>query len=262
MGSTAQFKTFGPFFQAGELVTAPKLYHYAAGTLTLLNAYADHAKGATIAQPIDGDADGMISGFFDGLYQLVVTTSDGEEVFTWDQVDLTESQHRFEGATIWDPTSMLPGQSQTSPPITVAGVAFGDFIMVSAPYDLQGILAMGYVSAANTVKIKLWRDLADLQATAVYDPGNLVDGAGETSGAIAVAGALLGDTVLVYPPYDLQGLTVTGYVSAANTVSIRVQNESGSTVNLASGTWRVVVIPQGAAIDLASGTWNVRALQH
>jgi hypothetical protein len=40
---------------------------------------------------------------------------------------------------------------------------------------------------------------------------------------------------------DLVGLTVTGYVSAANTVKFRIQNESGSTADLASSTLRVVV---------------------
>lgn len=263
MGNTAKLLFFGPFFQSGKLVTAPQLYHYQAGTITLLNAYSDHGKtqGNELAQPILGDANGIIWGFFDGLYQLKVLTSDGEELFTWDNFDCTEGQHRLEGSTTWDPTSMLPGQSQTSPGITVTGCGFGDFVIVAAPYDLQGILAQAYVSAANTVKIKLWRDLADLQATATYDPGNLVDGAGETSAGITVTGAALGDTVLVYPPYDLQGITVTGYISAANTIKIRVQNESGSTVDLASGIWRVVVIPQGSAIDLASGSWKVRVLQ-
>jgi hypothetical protein len=40
---------------------------------------------------------------------------------------------------------------------------------------------------------------------------------------------------------DLQGMTVTAYVSAANTVSIRVQNESGSTIDLASTTIKLVI---------------------
>jgi hypothetical protein len=37
------------------------------------------------------------------------------------------------------------------------------------------------------------------------------------------------------------GMSVTGYVSAADVVTIRVQNESGSTVDLASTKIRVVV---------------------
>jgi len=39
----------------------------------------------------------------------------------------------------------------------------------------------------------------------------------------------------------LVGLTVTGYVSAANTVKFRIQNESEATVDLASSTLRIVV---------------------
>jgi len=41
---------------------------------------------------------------------------------------------------------------------------------------------------------------------------------------------------------DLVGLTVTGYVSAANTVKFRIQNESGSTADLASATMKIVVV--------------------
>jgi hypothetical protein len=40
---------------------------------------------------------------------------------------------------------------------------------------------------------------------------------------------------------DAVGLIIEGYVSAAGVVTLRVQNESGSTVDLASTTVRVVV---------------------
>lgn len=68
------------------------------------------------------------------------------------------------------------------------------------------------------------------------------DVAGETSAAITVTGAALGDFVMVAAPYDLQGITCNGYVSAANTVKIRLQNETGGPIDLASGTWKVKVI--------------------
>jgi len=42
-------------------------------------------------------------------------------------------------------------------------------------------------------------------------------------------------------PYDLQGITATAYVSASDTVKIRLQNESGGAIDLASGTWTVRV---------------------
>lgn len=80
-----------------------------------------------------------------------------------------------------------------------------------------------------------------LEVTTTYDPGSLADGAGETSGDITVTGAELGDFVEVAAPYDLQGILATAYVSAADTVKIRLQNETGGTIDLASGVWKVRV---------------------
>jgi len=77
--------------------------------------------------------------------------------------------------------------------------------------------------------------------SATLDAGSLVDGAGETDD-VTVPGVALGDMVIgASLGVDLVGLTVTGYVSAANTVKFRIQNESGSTVDLASSTLRIVV---------------------
>lgn len=79
------------------------------------------------------------------------------------------------------------------------------------------------------------------KVTCTLDAGSLADGAGETD-TITVPGVALGDIVLGASfSVDEAGLSVTGYVSAANTVSLRVQNESGGTVDLASATVRVVV---------------------
>ena len=76
---------------------------------------------------------------------------------------------------------------------------------------------------------------------ATLDAGSLVDGAGETDD-ITIPGVALGDMVIgASLGVDLVGLTVTCYVSAANTVKFRIQNESGSPADLASSTLRVVV---------------------
>lgn len=83
----------------------------------------------------------------------------------------------------------------------------------------------------------------DLSASSAYDPPSLADGVGTTT-TVAVAGAVLGDFALVSFSLDLQGITVTAYVSAAATVSVRFQNESGGTLDLAAGTLRVKVIKQ------------------
>jgi len=77
---------------------------------------------------------------------------------------------------------------------------------------------------------------------ATINPGSLADGVGETVQVTGVTGATLGDWVLVSASYDLQDITVTAYVQATGVVEIRIQNESGSTIDLASGTWRILVI--------------------
>jgi hypothetical protein len=85
-------------------------------------------------------------------------------------------------------------------------------------------------------------DFVKLTSEATWDPGSLADGVGETSAGITVTGAALGDFVIVSAPYDLQGIACSGYVSAADTVNIRLQNETTGVVDLGSGTWRVLVL--------------------
>ena len=97
-----------------------------------------------------------------------------------------------------------------------------------------------------------------LTGSATYDTASLVDGAGATT-TITVTGAVLGDFVLVSFGVDLQGISVTAYVSAADTVSVRIQNESGGTLDLASTTVRALVLPRTtfvapAALTATAGT--------
>lgn len=80
-----------------------------------------------------------------------------------------------------------------------------------------------------------------LAGSVVWDPASLNDGAGETSASITVTGAAVGDMVFVYPGVDVQAMQVYGYISATDTVNVRLQNESGGVVDLASSTWRVDV---------------------
>jgi hypothetical protein len=80
------------------------------------------------------------------------------------------------------------------------------------------------------------------QGTFTYDPGNLLDGAGETKSDITATGAAFGDYVLISAPYSLSGVTMNAYVQAANTLGLRLQNESGGAVDLASGTWKFLVL--------------------
>jgi hypothetical protein len=77
--------------------------------------------------------------------------------------------------------------------------------------------------------------------SATLNADSLEDGAGDTD-TVAVPGVALGDMVLgASLAVDVAGLIVEAYVSAANTVSVRFQNETGGTVDLASSKLRLVV---------------------
>lgn len=76
---------------------------------------------------------------------------------------------------------------------------------------------------------------------ATFNPGSLADGAGDTT-TVTVTGAAVGDYAMAAFSNALQNITVTAWVSAANTVSVRFQNESGGVLDLASGTLRVRVL--------------------
>ena len=77
--------------------------------------------------------------------------------------------------------------------------------------------------------------------SATYDPPNLADGAGATT-TVGVTGAALGDIAFASFSIDTVGITITAWVSAADTVSVRFQNESGGAVDMASGTLRARVV--------------------
>ncbi len=100
----------------------------------------------------------------------------------------------------------------------------------------------GYTAVTATGNyIEQTRWSGPIEGSAVYDPGNLVDGAGVTT-TVTVTGAVLGDLVNVSFSLDLQGISLTAYVSAANTVSVRFQNETGGALDLASGTLRCRIV--------------------
>ncbi len=95
------------------------------------------------------------------------------------------------------------------------------------------------VRAGNDQFRGLFSDTWLVRAT--IDADSLEDGAGDTD-TVAVPGVALGDMVLgASLSVDEAGLIVDAYVSAANVVINRYQNETGGTVNLESSTLRLVV---------------------
>lgn len=108
-----------------------------------------------------------------------------------------------------------------------------------APGEPAGAIAVAD-GAWETAGIIEYIDAIRLSGSATYDPPSLADGAGATT-TVTATGAALGDFAEASFSLDLQGITLTAWVSSANTVSVRFQNESGGVLDLASGTLRVRV---------------------
>ena len=84
------------------------------------------------------------------------------------------------------------------------------------------------------------------EVRASIDPDSLADGAGDND-TITVPGVAVGDMVLgVSFTVERAGIMVEAWVSAANTVTLRFQNETGAgPVDLAASTVRVLVARPG-----------------
>ena len=80
-----------------------------------------------------------------------------------------------------------------------------------------------------------------------WTPGTITNGSRVTT-TTTVTGAQLGSQVTAGFSLDLQGATITAYVNAADTVTLVIQNSSGSSVTLGAGTAFVTVtLPQNYA---------------
>ena len=76
--------------------------------------------------------------------------------------------------------------------------------------------------------------------TATWNPASIADGDNATT-TVTVQGAALGDFVLASFSLDLSGLALCAYVSAADTVTAVLLNNTGAPVDLGSGTLKVRV---------------------
>ena len=82
------------------------------------------------------------------------------------------------------------------------------------------------------------------------DLGSAAD-SGFASSDVTVSGAAVGDFVMVSLGVDTVDTIVAASVTAANTVTVTVQNDSGVAVDLASTTVRIVVLKPSAGAFFA-----------
>lgn len=84
--------------------------------------------------------------------------------------------------------------------------------------------------------------LTSFAGTVSWNPADTADG-DNASTTVTVPGVVANvlASVRVFAPYSLQGMIAGGYVSADDTVTIVLNNNTGGSVNLGAGTWGVVV---------------------
>lgn len=180
------------------------------------------------------------------------------------------------GSTTYDPPSLADGATTTTT-VTVTGARSGDPVTVrftnAAP---DGYTITGEVTADDTVTVTFannsggasdlasgtltaytdhWRDIAptgtgtafrahghtDLSGSATWNPGSIASGAAEAVN-ITVTGAALGDFVLAVSfSLDVTDLVLTAAVTAPNTVTAVLANNTGGAVDLAEGTIAALV---------------------
>ena len=86
--------------------------------------------------------------------------------------------------------------------------------------------------------------LRGLEASETFNAASIADG-DEESAEITVTGAVLGDFVLVSHSLDTTDLAIVAVVSAADTVTYQLLNNTGGAIDLGSGTVTVRVLPKG-----------------
>lgn len=102
----------------------------------------------------------------------------------------------------------------------------------------QNRIATNIAALAGVISIAF---PAPLTSSATWNPGNIAPG-GSDSTTVAVSGAVDGDYVQASFSLDLQSLTLTGYVSAADVVTVVLANNTAGAVDLGSGTVAVRVV--------------------
>ena len=132
---------------------------------------------------------------------------------------------------------------ETEEYLTVTYKAFGSLLDVSV---YKSTNATGYIEISN-VTAYVGRNGGSVAerttpvGSKTHNPGSVAGGAQETT-TVSVPGASLGDYASCSFSLDLQGMLISGYVNATDTVTCVFHNGTGGALDLASGTLRARVV--------------------
>jgi len=186
---------FGQFFQwqftiGGLPLTDGKLFHYIAGTSDNKDVWAERDRISALAQPLPSDADGIFSGYGDGLYKMVLTESDGLTVIdTWDDVNIVANDARGVGAAVASASALILGDdgdvfhvTGTETIETIVGnqslvtLVFDDVLTLTYSASLLLNGGVDFLTTSGSVKQFInegsggvWREVASPFDTSVVD---------------------------------------------------------------------------------------------
>lgn len=129
----------------------------------------------------------------------------------------------------------LVGESSLADPVTIAHGGTGATTAAAAR------TALGLGTAAQSASTAFVAAAARITATKTWDPGSVAP-AGFTSTTVTATGAVVGNPVTTgFSTAVPAGVTLTASVTAADTVTVTLVNNTLGAVDLASGTLRVDV---------------------
>lgn len=120
-------------------------------------------------------------------------------------------------------------------------VKTGDLVVVSGDNDGAPFAKAYAVTSNDSTTVTVKAMAAGLNASASLDFGS-IGAAASADLTVAVAGAVTGDAVAVaLPAAPTAGLVFQAFVSAANTVSVRATNITGSAIDPTAASFGVTV---------------------
>ena len=142
---------------------------------------------------------------------------------------------------------------------TLQGAQLGDYVAYATGANYMNSVVTCYVSAPNTIAVRVHnasggpsdpaatvfglavlREFGNYHGVAAYTPAAIANGSSITI-TVPVVGAQLGGHVFATYTADLQGMTHSAEVSAADVVTITVTNYTGGSVTLAAGYFKAMV---------------------
>lgn len=161
----------------------------------------------------------------------------------------------------WEPGTLADHDTATKA-VAAPYTQLGDAVIAAAPYSLAGCLCCAYPTGTNTAEILVCNETAGEVPLASGDwkiktlpkercnfattvePGAIAAGGFYSTGDITYYGVALGDLVLAGPGVDLNGVYCTCAVTAADTITVTLNNLTSGEITLASSTWCFYVFPK------------------